>query len=88
MSPVIQKVFGAESQQYSLFTLVYFILVFIFWWYYFYDATFAEDEEQSETFFVPSFAEIVETLGDYVGPTGVIGLTLFALLAKYKLNLL
>ncbi len=59
----------------------------MFWWYYFYDATF-EDEEQSETFFVPSFAEIVETLGDYVGPTGVIGLTLFALLAKYKLNLL
>lgn len=86
LKPVIVKVWGEESQQYSLFTLIYFILVFVFWWYYFYDATFQKDDDsQTETLFVPSFAEIIETIGDYVGPTGVLGLALIAIQAKFKI---
>jgi hypothetical protein len=70
--------------------------VLLFWWYHFFDATFgflfaeegifgflfAEDD------IIPSFDKIVETIGDYVGPIGIIGLTLFGVLAKYKLSLI
>lgn len=87
LKPVVQKVFGKDSQQSSLFALVYFILVFLFWWHYFYDATFQKDGDQVESLFVPSFAEIVETVGDYVGPTGVLGLVLLAGFAKHQLKI-
>jgi len=81
--------FGKDSQTTSLITLVYFIFVFVFWWYYFYDATFKREEDyEPATFYLPSFSEIVETIGDFVGPTTVLGLALLTVLSMYFIKLL
>ena len=89
MSPLIEKIFGKESQASSLITLVYFILVFVFWWHYFYDATFkGKKDEEPEYLYFPSFSEIAETIGDFVDLTGVLALGLFGVLIRYAVKLL
>ncbi len=63
---------------------MYFILVFVFWWHYFYDATFkGKNDDELSYIYLPSFSEIVETIGDFVEPTTLLGLVLIGTLIKY-----